>query len=52
MAPYGGGHDYIPQMTIKDARPHIDSEAAWTKVDLGLIIFLILLTIIGLVLGI
>lgn len=49
MAPHGGGQDYVP---YTDPRVHVDPEAAWTKVDLGLIAFLVLLPIIGLVFGI
>lgn len=48
MAPHGGGRDY-PSHT--DPRSHIDTEAAWTKVDLFLIALLIVVPILGMVFG-
>ena len=48
MAPHGGGRDY-PSHT--DPRSHIDSEAAWTKADIAIILVLIVAPIIGIIFG-
>lgn len=48
MAPHGGSRDYMPHT---DPRSHVDSEAAWTKVDLFIILALIVAPIIGIAFG-
>lgn len=48
MAPHGGGRDYMPHT---DPRAQVDPEAAWTKVDIAIILTLIIAPIVGIAFG-
>jgi len=49
MAPHDGSRDH--DHSYIDPRAQVDPEAAWAKVDLFLIAFLILVPILGIIFG-